>query len=72
MDPRHEFHEYVLEGHAVRIEDIFAQVRRLRYELNHALDRIDQQDIKIAELEQRLNHNPKFKTVYKRYDNIHS
>ena len=56
MDPRHKFHEYVLEGHAVRIEDIFVQVRRLRYELNHALDRIDQQDIKIAELQESLKN----------------
>jgi hypothetical protein len=56
MGPRHEFHEYVLEGHAVRIEDIFVQVRRLRYELHHALDRIDQQDIKIAELQESLKN----------------
>ena len=71
MNLRQEFHEFVLEGHAAYIEEVRLQVRRLQIELHRALDRIDQQDLKIAELEQRSN-NPKFKTVYKRYDNIHA
>ena len=71
MDSRQEFHEFVLEGHATYIEEIRLQVRRLQNELHRALDRIDQQELKISQLEQRSN-NAKFKTVYKRYDNIHA
>ncbi|CAB4129911.1 hypothetical protein UFOVP116_175 [uncultured Caudovirales phage] len=63
MDPKQEFHEFVLEGHAEYIESLGVQVHQLQRELYRALDRIASQGTKISELEQRLNHNLKFKTI---------
>lgn len=56
MGSRQEFHEFVLEGHAAYIEDLGIQVRRLQRELNRAIDIIDRQSVKIAELQQALNN----------------